>query len=1006
MHKHKLRASLLLGTALGSSLVLANLIVSAPAQALEQTNTIVQQITSDDDRVVVNPSGNPLVEVLNRTGLAFANAAAASNNNAVPIAGELFLQSNSINQNVDVGTSLTLINSFKIDDPNFGISGTVVVDGVAAAQAAAAANQNDATGTVNSPGFDFTQDAAINQSFVVDTALIIVNSGDIDPPIGINATVVNNNIAGAQALAISNVNNAAVTVDNFAQTAEVSQLQSVEAAIQIDNSGDIVASQHGIYASAANQSIAFANAVDIDIENAGAVTADTFLQSATVNQVNRALINVNVVNSGDIQAGDDGIRAVATQTGIAFENESDVTLDNTGGAVAPVQNQNVQVDQLNLVQSNINIANGGVITAGDVGIFARVNPHNYNISNISNVTVTGAGAVDVNVNQRNQGNEGAITVVNSGSVTGGNIGVYAYQYSNGQTTIVNSGFITAGSGLAIETIGNATVIQNAGTIAGFIDLTDNDDLFTNQTGGVFQASGVSDFRMGLDLFTNEDGAIVDTANNAGLDEMTAFVGLETFQNYGTISLIDGAPGDLFTISNTVGGTDLDYIAGSNLAVDVSFRDQGSSDIFRIDGNVTGQTDVIVNNVDDAPGNFQSDGITVVQVRGNVDPEAFRLANGPIDTGFFLNDLFFEPDGPEFDEFELRSIGPSGGAFLLPQLITASQDIWHQTSDTWFDRSADLRTQLWRNAWSAPAVAGAMYVHGGSVKDGAVVAEPGGLSPAIWAKVSHGELEQDDTVRTSSLGRNFTFNLDRELFVADVQSGIDVTLKGVMNSSDVLLLSVFGGGVTANLTYDNLGGRRFDYEGGQVGAAATYLSGGLFVDALFNAQFLKIEPEAFGFSQDLDADAYGFRVDTGYRFGMGGRGLFFEPLLTLAYVDSDVDGFSFSGNTVSFQAEDSVRGRVGLRAGTSLAIQAVRFEPFVIASLWGELSDDDNRATLSSNGVRFGFRDQREDSWGEISLGTNTFLSGNHAFSAFSKVDLIFGEDTEGYVAQGGFRVQW
>ncbi len=127
---------------------------------------------------------------------------------------------------------------------------------------------------------------------------------------------------------------------------------------------------------------------------------------------------------------------------------------------------------------------------------------------------------------------------------------------------------------------------------------------------------------------------------------------------------------------------------------------------------------------------------------------------------------------------------------------------------------------------------------------------------------------------------------------------------------------------------------------------------------------------------------------------------------MAYVDSDIDGLSFAGNTVSFQAEDSLRGRVGLRAGTSLTMGMARFEPFVIASLWGELSDDDNRATLTSNGARFGFRDEREDSWGEVSLGTNTFLFGSNAVSAFSKVDLIFGEDTEGYMASGGFRVQW
>jgi len=37
--------------------------------------------------------------------------------------------------------------------------------------------------------------------------------------------------------------------------------------------------------------------------------------------------------------------------------------------------------------------------------------------------------------------------------------------------------------------------------------------------------------------------------------------------------------------------------------------------------------------------------------------------------------------------ELKSF-LGGGAFVLPQLETAMQDMWHQGSDTWFDRTAD------------------------------------------------------------------------------------------------------------------------------------------------------------------------------------------------------------------------------------------------------------------------------------------------------------------------------
>lgn len=47
------------------------------------------------------------------------------------------------------------------------------------------------------------------------------------------------------------------------------------------------------------------------------------------------------------------------------------------------------------------------------------------------------------------------------------------------------------------------------------------------------------------------------------------------------------------------------------------------------------------------------------------------------------------------------------------------------------------------------------------------------------------------------------------------------------------------------------------------------------------------------------------------------------------------------------------------------------EPFVIGSLWGNLSDD-NRATLVSTGTTFKLEDDLQDVWGEVSAGVNFF----------------------------------
>jgi len=66
------------------------------------------------------------------------------------------------------------------------------------------------------------------------------------------------------------------------------------------------------------------------------------------------------------------------------------------------------------------------------------------------------------------------------------------------------------------------------------------------------------------------------------------------------------------------------------------------------------------------------------------------------------------------------------------------------------------------------------------------------------------------------------------------------------------------------------------------------------------------------------------------------------------------------------------GRLGLRVGTSMQLwTGTTMEPFVIGSLWGNLSDD-NQATLVSTGTTFILKDELQDVWGEVSAGVNFF----------------------------------
>ncbi len=382
------------------------------------------------------------------------------------------------------------------------------------------------------------------------------------------------------------------------------------------------------------------------------------------------------------------------------------------------------------------------------------------------------------------------------------------------------------------------------------------------------------------------------------------------------------------------------------------------------------------------------------VNGNVESDSFFLPK-PIDAGFVDYDLFFIPTGSGY--FELRSL-PGGGAHHLPHIVTAVQDVFHSGTETWFDRTADLRVLL----NGGVPVGGSS---GGKLADGAPQVSTS-LTPATWIKGSGTWLEQDDKASTRAYGRTYRYDLSRDLDVWNLQGGIDFGKKGVLTEGDALVFGALGGWVHGDLDYDHLV-RQFDMEGGEAGAYATYLNRGLFVDTLFKATFLEVDPNnSPGFSGTFDATAWGVRTDTGYRFGGFRGGPFIEPLATLAVVWSELDNLKIDDNKISFDEGTNVRGRLGLRVGLSYDVwSGIRMEPFVIGSLWSNLSGE-NKATLTSLDTTFvDFTDTPDELWGVASAGVNFFSPGTRT-SLFAKLDVTFGDETNGVGAKAGARVSW
>jgi Autotransporter beta-domain/Autochaperone Domain Type 1 len=830
-------------------------------------------------------------------------------------------------------------------------------------------------------------------------------------------------------------------------------------ALEVFNAGHITTEYLGIQAATGNAGgpnspLTLTNTGDIDQNVGTAISASTYQAQSELTLVNSGALTgatygitartfaddspIGVTNSGDIQTFDDPANFNFRATGIstyagganspttitnngslwsissyaaygisAFSGDPDspITIHNSGDIHAIGAGPSSYAYGIQAVTYDdgspitiVNSANLRVVQSGPGGYAFGISAATFDlgsgisIQNTADIMVTGrALAVGVDVYSSNE----PITIVNAGSVYAkGRYSVGIYANSGSKTTITNTGEIGASSNLAIAVTDGAVDIFNSGIITGYV-LLDADDNFINQAGGVFEAREISDFDAygpggGNDLFRNEAGATVHATGDV------AFVNLERFENRGLISMVDGQAGDEFVIFNTYGGSNLSFAASGNstLAVDAFLAGPGNSDSdrFGIDGDVSGRTKVVVNNTNYGPGVFNPQGIDVVAVSGATPNENAFYLEQSIDTGFFNYDLFFTPTGSGFWEFRSFA-GP--GAFLLPQLVTAAQDIWHQSSSTWFDRTADLRVLM--AGGSAPSA----YDPGGKSLG---AAGPYPLTPAVWARGSGGWLDRDGTQRTTAYGRDYAFDMDRDLETIDFQVGVDMGKRDVWGQGDALVFGLLGGFVHGDLDYDALA-RAFNFDGGQVGAYATYLNGGLFVDTLLNVHLYALDTNTLGFPDSLDANTVGLRTDTGYRFGSFSGGPFIEPLATIEVMWADIDGFSLGGNTVSFGDDANVRGRLGLRAGTTTeAWEGTLMEPFVIGSLWGNLTDD-NSATLVSTGRTFRFEDQLQDVWGEISAGVN-FFNFSQTTAVFAKVDVTFGDDLTGLGGKAGMRVNW
>ncbi|MFD0985682.1 autotransporter outer membrane beta-barrel domain-containing protein [Methyloligella solikamskensis] len=833
--------------------------------------------------------------------------------------------------------------------------------------------------SLGNAGRSLSQSLAYDQANVIENTAVVTNTGALTSGsgYGIGVDIENSDFTLVQNSTDQTNENTGTVGVNLTQSSSSDQFNGISNLVQVDNGGTINAGRAGIAVVVENDGIYLSNVADIENDNSGASVGGNLTQSIDLEQSNVIESRVEIVNRAKINSDQVGIAAEIENGGIRLENDATVTLGNAG-SVSGSATQSANVSQTNRVTSEIAIQNSGDVRGRTRGILATIEAPTLAVSN---------------------------TVTPSTSVSGATVTTSASNVVEASIDIENTGAISAGNMFAIETDGAATTIYNhgGGTISGFVELSDLADRFENGPGGTFFARRTSDFGAGNDIFVNQSGGVVQAARDRTSREETSLINLDRVVNRGEITVIDGGTGDTLTISADAGrgGTTYTGRGRATLGMDVFLRDDGSSrDIVMIEGNVKGRTQLVVNNTNLNSGIYNPDGIPIIFATGETpDALGFHM-DQPVDAGFFDYDLFFVPTGSGF--WELKSFA-GGGARMLPQLMTAAQDTFHITNETWFDRSADLRVLLHRQK-QAPAPASQAYGQG----YGYEAAEAGAgqsFVPAFWVKGGGAWMEQEDRDTARAYGRTYNYNLNRDLDVADMQTGLDFGTENVLTDDDMLVFGILGGVALGELDYDVIV-REFDLKGGEFGVYATYLKGNLFVDTLLKGQYLSFDANgARGYPDSFDSISWGGRTDMGYRFGGYSQGLFVEPLATIAVAWTDLENLSNGGNYVSFEDNESIRGRLGMRLGTTFEVwETTTIEPFVIGSYWKDFTDS-NRTTLDSPGRSYVFYDEVADGWGEVSTGFNLFNPDANT-ALFAKTDFIFGDGVEGVAGRAGVRVNW
>jgi hypothetical protein len=742
------------------------------------------------------------------------------------------------------------------------------------------------------------------------------------------------------------------------------------------------------------------------------VTGANYGIVATSTGVGATTVVINSLGGGGVKATGAGtVNGGAGPVGVWASSSSAGATVGAATSVAVTANANVIATNGRAIVTNA--GNNASITIGAGAMAQGLGDATHAVVDMTAVTgatttltnnglITSKNAVPASyADLAVKGTTGAIKEVNNGAI-------YGRQDFSGLTAASNLDIENAG---AWHSVGTSTL----GTVAN-TELVNNTGYIGLANGGV--ATTVA-FGTGTNTLNNAGTIIagegmVASAHTSGPNAtpaVTTITGTATFNNTGTLILgsastsAAGATSDR-SIDSVVLATHTTFGGTGHVALDANLWSDTQSaaacggaaltaaDCLVVAGS-TGNNALVVKDTNaHAFGAFNPTGIVIVAGSSaastfHLDPTsdyfnagggnqfggATNILNKP---GMFFYDLAF--DGHN----ELLFSVPKATAFEFSSLGGAVNDVWYATTQTWFDRQADLRDTLQGRS--------------------------NGSQPGIWLKGFGDWATRNHTDAIGLFGKTYVFDVSYDQTTGGLIGGID--LLNVTNKNMAWVAGIQGGAVDSNVDF-KASPDRYHLSGETIGGYLTYLSGGLYVDGIVNANILKMRANLPGLmgnapaaplTPEADVHSVGGQVEAGYEMPLGANA-FWEPLGILSYVSEKFGDLAVPGGLAHIDHAESFRGSLGARVGLTQSYQYYKVKLSVTGRVWDEFSSNTNATFTIPGGPGFVSSNDIKGAFGEFSGQANLF-STTSGLSAFVTGGYKFKSNyNEGTVTIGA-RYQW